>query len=318
MPAWPRAEASGRCRGNLFHWEEPWSSLCTEYTPAGPMSTKLSMQAQATTGSGRYLEQSVKSADSSAELRNSCQESSNPPSGMSAARWGASWDEQPAESCEPTDQTTPISPDTEGTEGTEALELVSCHCHLVTAHDSADPVAAAQKSPHVSRKAKVTEWLCHFPRSQSPPCEAPMSLQCSEKPPNRPQADNPSKNYSVGTPDYQNRALRVLNLPGDITSGELLSHITGVGRVYATEINRPAPENDFVTASAKLEFFTHDAANAFRILAWKDGLVIRGLPACVTWFPGRTKKITLSADASRVLNSVVNAWYLDRLFHARF
>lgn len=58
-------------------------------------------------------------------------------------------------------------------------------------------------------------------------------------------------------------------------------------------------------------------------MAWRDALVIRGRPACVTWFPGKCHEITASGDASRVLvvsglSSFVNACYLGRMLSALF
>lgn len=285
------------------------------------MSTGLSVQAQAIAVPAAHLGWPGKLADDIAEVaRSRSQAHSISQSEMSAACWSASSDEQPAASREATAQTTPVSPHT-GAMG--ASELGSCHCYPVSVPNSENIVAVVQGSSSVSPETKITKWLCHSLGNEAPLHEPPITLQCTGKSPSRPQANKSSEDYSAGTTEDRNRALRILNLPGDITCAELLSYIVGMGRVYATEINKPATEKDIITASAKLEFFTHDAANAFRIAAWRDALVIRGLPACVTWFPSKSHEITASGDASRVLvvhglSSFVNAWYLKRLFSAWF
>lgn len=321
MLASPLSEASGRRRENPFHWEELPPSLCTGSAPNDPTSTGLSAQLQPPVEPRASEGRRVKLADYLAAVpRCTYQTHSGPPSKMPLTYGSGSRDAQPATPYELTAQTTPLPSYTEATVGTG---LISCRGSPVyTVPSSGGPVAAEQGRPPPSPETNVTDGLCKSPGSGASLRETPFALQCAVPSPSSAQVDKSSESYSAGTPDSGNCALRILNLPEDVTCGELLSHIIGMGRVYSTEINKSVSE-DVVTASAKIEFFTHDAANAFRISVWRDGLVIQGRPACVTWYRGRSEEVNASGDASRVLivqglSMVVNDRYLTKLFSFRF
>ncbi|SPO04027.1 uncharacterized protein DNG_06710 [Cephalotrichum gorgonifer] len=120
------------------------------------------------------------------------------------------------------------------------------------------------------------------------------------------------KNCSSSIPNSRNCGLWITGLPAGVTYDELLSQITGIGRVYATVINGPDPSKGIATAAAKVVFFTHDAASAFR-----------ARPARRDSRSAEVEEGELGPDASRVLvvqglSSVVNERSLTALFDERF
>lgn len=69
-----------------------------------------------------------------------------------------------------------------------------------------------------------------------------------------------ARNQSATIPADANCSLFLVGLAPDLTTHELLSGIRGVGRVYATHINPPAPERGHVLSAAKVVFFERRGA----------------------------------------------------------
>lgn len=72
-----------------------------------------------------------------------------------------------------------------------------------------------------------------------------------------------ARNQSAAIPVEANCSLFLVGLAPDLTTRELLSGIRGVGRVYATHINPPAPERGHVFSAAKVVFFERAGAGEF-------------------------------------------------------
>uniref|UniRef100_A0A8H7N740 RRM domain-containing protein n=1 Tax=Bionectria ochroleuca TaxID=29856 RepID=A0A8H7N740_BIOOC len=118
--------------------------------------------------------------------------------------------------------------------------------------------------------------------------------------------------------NHENCSLWLRNLPPNITYAELLDTISGIGRVWATYINRPDARHD--TAAAKVIFFNPEAAAKYLEHIESTNLQIRGL--AVTGEYNRVKiprQLSGGPQASRVLvitghSDFVNKDSLTRFF----
>lgn len=118
--------------------------------------------------------------------------------------------------------------------------------------------------------------------------------------------------------NHENCSLWLRNLPPNITYAELLDTISGIGRVWATYINRPDAKHD--TAAAKVIFFNPEAAAKYLKHIESTNLQIQGL--AVTGEYNRVKiprQLSGGPQASRVLvitghSDFVNKDSLTRFF----
>ncbi|CAH0054337.1 unnamed protein product [Clonostachys solani] len=119
--------------------------------------------------------------------------------------------------------------------------------------------------------------------------------------------------------NHESCSLWLRNLPPNITYAELLDTISGIGRVWATYINRPDARHD--TAAAKVIFFNPEAAAKYLEHIESTNLQIRGFPVAAEY--NRVKiprQLSGGPQASRVLiiighSDFVNKESLIRFFH---
>lgn len=96
------------------------------------------------------------------------------------------------------------------------------------------------------------------------------------------------RNRSAEIAPEENCSVFVVGLPARLDTHELLSHVRGVGRVYATHINTPEPDRGHYTCAAKIIFFERAAAERFYLKCQLRGFIVRGHPARVLWNRIRT------------------------------
>ncbi|KAB5523890.1 hypothetical protein GE09DRAFT_1257647 [Coniochaeta sp. 2T2.1] len=134
------------------------------------------------------------------------------------------------------------------------------------------------------------------------------------------------RNKSADIPDNHNCGLFITGLPPTVTITELLATVRDCGRVYATHINGPEPENGHYTCAAKLIFFERKAADIFYQRHMFGGLTIAGHPgyrARVTWNRIKSAEPPYPKNVTRVLMIVgpsvfVNPDSLTAYFKSKF
>ncbi|KAG7287683.1 hypothetical protein NEMBOFW57_007196 [Staphylotrichum longicolle] len=132
-----------------------------------------------------------------------------------------------------------------------------------------------------------------------------------------------ARNQSAAIPVEANCSLFLVGLAPDLTTRELLSGIRGVGRVYATHINPPAPKRGHVFSAAKVVFFERAGAELFYGLYAATGYATPRNPhlhARVSWNRvrsaevdkgGRRSRVLLISGPPRIVNQGFLSSYLD-------
>ncbi|AEO66648.1 uncharacterized protein THITE_38236 [Thermothielavioides terrestris NRRL 8126] len=154
------------------------------------------------------------------------------------------------------------------------------------------------------------------PRSQ----QETLALLLKGFSPNYRGDPNLARNQSAMIPDDANCSLFLVGLAPDLTTHELLSGIRGVGRVFATHINPPAPERGHAFSAAKVVFFERRGAERFYNKFAATGYSTPRSPhlrARVSWNRIRSAEVDTGGTRSRVLlvsgpPAVVNEAFLCR------
>ncbi|KAL8367074.1 hypothetical protein RB595_007984 [Gaeumannomyces hyphopodioides] len=120
---------------------------------------------------------------------------------------------------------------------------------------------------------------------------------------------NIDRNRSAAIPEHENCSLFILGLPADLTTHQLLAGIRGVGRVYATHINRPEPSRGHMTCAAKVIFFDREPAARFHAMCSPEngGFVVGSMRARVLW-----NRIRTAAQPTGPPVSALGPWPYDQ------
>lgn len=127
---------------------------------------------------------------------------------------------------------------------------------------------------------------------------------------------NVAANFSANIPDSENCALWIMGLPANVNHTTLLAAIRDIGRIYAAVINPPT--QDFVTAAAKLVFFSRaEAENMYR-LVWSGKFVVNGKTVRqVRWNKIKSSQFRIE-QRSRVIRITGPAHLMDLEFFTIF
>ena len=195
--------------------------------------------------------------------------------------------------------------------------------HLSTAPDTPTP------APNFFRPMeKVNRSYPQAPSPTWPSAPTPASLSAEQV---RNMLNGFSKDYkgkntlrnmSANIPNSENCSVFIVGLPPSLTTNRLLSHVRGVGRIYATVINAPDPSKEHYCSAAKIVFFEKAAALRFYQKCELQGFSIDGYKARVVWNRVKSAEQTGSKTRSRVLQIVgpaefVNSAALTSYFHMK-